>query len=182
MKIYIIRHGKVDLNWSSYSDSETFDRECLEYDHAPIVDIAYERPQTDCRNICVSSLSRTRDTAVRIFGEAEYDSTPLIDEVPLRSAFDTRIRMPRWFWEVSGRVQWFFNSKRQKETRKATKARADRFIDKVMDEGSDLILVTHEFYMHTLLKRFGKRGFRIISKRRIHYRNGEYAIISNEEK
>ena len=32
MKIYLMRHGKVDFKWESFYTSEAFDRACAEYD------------------------------------------------------------------------------------------------------------------------------------------------------
>lgn len=80
------------------------------------------------RIVIISSLNRSRDTARKLFGERHFRKTELIDEVPLKSGFDSARKMPLWFWNVLGRVQWAFNSSRQIERRRQTRRRARRFL------------------------------------------------------
>ena len=42
---------------------------------------------------------------------------------PLRSSFDTKFKLPLWFWNLSGRLQWLINSSRQPEGRLRTQER-----------------------------------------------------------
>lgn len=37
----------------------------------------------------------------------------LINEVPLKSSFDTKMNVPLWFWNLVGRLQWFINCRKQ---------------------------------------------------------------------
>ena len=104
-----------------------------------------------------------------------YDNSELINEVPLRSSFDTKREMPLWFWNSSGRLQWFFNSKRQPEGRKQTIERARRFVELICNNNDDCAVVTHGFFMHTLIQEIPKAGF-IMSYSSVKYKNGEYVI------
>ena len=84
-------------------------------------------PHFNHQNIYISTLSRSKETAISIFGQIHLRQTGLIDEVPLRSAFDSKIRLPLWFWNFAGRIQWFFNIERQIEGRFNTKKTCKKF-------------------------------------------------------
>ena len=94
-----------------------------------------------------------------------------IREVPLRSAFDTTIKVPLWAWNVSGRMQWFFNRKRQAESRKETIKRADDVIRILEQNRQDCILVTHGFFMKTLVQRMKKHGYEIRGNQKLGFGN-----------
>ncbi len=96
-------------------------------------------------------------------------------EVPLRSSFDTDKKMPLWFWNISGRLQWFFNNPRQAEGREQTRERAKQFIAMIGNENVDCAVITHGFFMHTLLHEMKKAGFRT-DRSSAAYKNGEYII------
>ncbi len=175
MKIIIIRHGEVDFRWSGWCTSEEFDKECCEYDIAPIKNLDLEIPEIKYRSIYISSLLRSRDTAKMLFAEEELKETELIKEVPLRSSVDTGKKMPLWFWNLSGRLQWLVNSTRQSEGRRQTRIRAREFVDLLLKDEVDCAVITHGFYMHTLLREMNKAGFRT-SKAHAAYKNGEYVV------
>jgi len=121
-------------------------------------------------------LSRSKETAISIFGKGDFRQTGLIDEVPLRSAFDSKIRLPLWFWNIVGRIQWFFNIERQIEGRFNTKKRAKSFVNMLCKDGENAIVVTHGFFMYTLLNVFKEAGFRY-DKSYVYYKNGSYAVV-----
>ena len=175
MKILVIRHGEVCYNWSRWCTSEEFDIECIAYDQASIKYTAYKLPSIDTDNVFISSLSRSRETAESIFNNFTLRRTEWVDEVPLKSSFDTEIRLPLWFWNLSGRLQWYVNSSKQPEGRYCTQERARKIVDLICREGIDGVIVTHGFFMHTLLREMKQRGF-IIGNSRISYQNGGYVI------
>ena len=122
--------------------------------------------------VYTSRLERSKRTALYLYGEAALKQTELLDEVPLKSGFDTELRLPLWFWNLLGRIQWFLNYPRQAEPRRLTERRAKKLVGKVCAVGEDCILVTHGFYMHTLVKEFQKAGFKT-KQRRAYYQNGQ---------
>ena len=160
MKVIIIRHGPVAYDWERTYSSCEFDKACTQYDKAPIMRMSYDIP---------------RDTAIEIFGNKDFICTELVSEVPLGSSFDCRMELPLWFWNITGRVQWFLNSNRQAESRKETKARASKFVELLNNDDCESVVVTHGFYMHTLVKEMQKAGFRI-SKSMRNYKNGDYVV------
>ena len=175
MKIIIIRHGKVNYSWNKRYTSEEFDQACREYDAAPIKDEQYEIPDIKYQRVIISGLSRTRDTAENLHVNVKVKKTDLINEVPLHSSLDTKLRLPIWYWNIAGRLQWFFNSPRQDESCIETRKRARRFVNILSKGNKDCLVVTHGFYMHTLLSEMKKAGF-TIGKTHSKYKNGEYVV------
>ncbi|SFV05009.1 histidine phosphatase family protein [Butyrivibrio sp. INlla21] len=177
MKVVIIRHGVVDYKMSRRCNSEEFDQDVKRYDEAPILPMEYHVPTGDYKSYYVSSLSRTLATARDIFGDKEYISTELLDEVPLSSSIKTNKRLPLAFWKISSRLQWLFNSKRPKEGKKDTVIRANKFIDDLIEKNEDCAVVSRGFFMITLLSEMKKRGFAVEGKN-AGFTNGECVIVS----
>lgn len=174
-KVYIVRHGRVDFRWRSWCNSEEFDSDGQEYDRSPLTNDKYSIPGLADGKIYISTLPRTKDTALMLFGQKEFIVSELIHEVPLRSGFDTKLKLPRWFWYVLGRLQWYMNNSRQPETRKYSRERAGRFIELICNDDIDCTVVTHGFFMHTLLSELKKAGFSV-PKTHAKYRNGECIV------
>ncbi len=173
MNVMIIRHGKVDFQWRSRSTSEQFDRDCMAYDKAEITSFSARIPGNKSAKIYISSLPRSRDTAIQIFGKKNFTATKLLDEVPLRSSIVSKIKLPLLFWNLSGRLQWFFNHPRQPEGRKNTVSRAERFVEMLLQKKEDCFVITHGFFMHILIVCLKKKGF-CINHKKLKYANGEY--------
>lgn len=106
MKVIIIRHGPVAYDWERTYSSCEFDKACTQYDKAPIMRMSYDIPVFNLKRAYVSTLLRSRDTAIEIFGNKDFICTELVSEVPLGSSFDCRMELPLWFWNITGRVQW----------------------------------------------------------------------------
>ena len=175
MRAVIIRHGKVDFQWRKWSTSEQFNEDCKMYDKAQIFSLLLGDSLIDCQTIYISSLQRSRETANQLFGERDFISTKLIDEVPLCASVTSNKKLPLIFWNISGRLQWFLNIHSQKECRKETVYRAKQFIENIAEKESDCIIVTHGFFMHTLLSQMKKQAFQI-NHTRLCYSNGECVI------
>lgn len=161
MRITIIRHGKVDMYWQKRYTSKEYDEACQAYDLAPIEPICRQQTKGRAEVIYVSTLSRSRQTAELLFGEQAFVETKLLNEVPLRSFGDCRSSLPLWIWNVGGRLQWLWQSKRQQEGRVATRKRARRLVHGLLKKNKDCILVTHGFYMRVLIKELTRQGFTV---------------------
>ena len=81
--------------------------------------------------------------------------------------------MPLWFWNLTGRLQWFINCRRQVEGRRQTRERAKEFVELIKNDDMDVAVVTHGFYMHTLLQEMKKAGF-MMTGYSVKFKNGEY--------
>lgn len=158
MKITIIRHGKVNMKWKKWYTSEQFDRDCAKYDISPICPID-DTPEELRGEIYISTLQRSFQTAERLFGKRTFVETELLNEVPLRSFCDSKISLPLWMWNVGGRLQWMMQSRRQPERKADTQKRARRLVENLIEQNRDCILVSHGFFMRTLITELKRQGF-----------------------
>ena len=131
----------------------------------------------DVQTIYISAMDRALQTAEKIFGGADFNRTSQLNEVPLRSGFDTVIKMPLWFWNILGRLQWLIRNKRQPEGRRKTVKRAEQFVNTIIKRNEDCAIVTHGFFMHTLIRIMKNVGFKA-DKERVNYRNGEVILLT----
>lgn len=178
MKVVLLRHGEVDMQWNKKYSSAEFDRACRNYDTSPIKEISKEFKLKNKYNeakIYISTLPRTKETAVKVFGENIFYKSELLNEVPLKSFIDTGSKLPLGIWNVMGRLQWFFNNSRQRETKQETEERAKKAILMLEENNEDCYVVTHGFYLKVLLKELEKEGFKI-DKRRIKLKNLEEVV------
>lgn len=171
MKITIIRHGKVSMKWPKKCTSVEFDKACAEYDQRDLEDINIFPLTITVGRIYVSELSRSIDTAKRLFPNSESHEVLEIGEVPLKSFIDTQKRLPLWIWNVLGRVQWYLGSERQLEKRKDTMQRAHKVIDLCESRKEDCVLVTHGFFIHTLIKVLKSRGYNLVGNNQLDIKN-----------
>lgn len=176
MEVTIIRHGKVKHTWKKSCSSDEFDEECRLYDIAPIEEMT-SVSVTDTSKIYISTLDRSFQTAKKMYGDGLFCRTELINEVPMKSAFDTKVKLPTWFWSISARVQWLTISSRQPESRLQTIRRAECFTQDIIGKSENCVLVTHGFFMHTLISVMKQRGFNC-DKTSAHYKNGEAIIMT----
>lgn len=161
MKIHIIRHGVVDMKWEKHYDSASFDKACSTYDTSSIKpsDIRYKDFNNE--KIYISGLSRTRETALMLFGNRTFYKSELFNEVPLRSFKDTKRMIHLIVWKVIGRMQWILGNERQIESRMQTIERANKAIDMLEQENADCYVVTHACFANTFINELKRRGYKI---------------------
>ena len=167
---------EVKHTWEKYCSSEEFDDECRLNDIAPIEEMT-KAAICDASIIYISTLDSSYQTAKKMYGERSFCRTELINEVPLKSAFDTQLKLPTWYWNILGRLQWLANSSRQPEPRSQTEKRAERFTRGIVKRNEDCVVVTHGFFMHTLISVMKQRSFNC-DKTSAHYKNGEAIIMT----
>lgn len=162
VRIIVIRHEKVDMTWDKKYNSAAYDLACEYYDRCPVAfpDKKYAKI-VGARKVYISELSRTYDTACRLFNGTDFVKTSLLNEVPLRSFRDTQRAYPLWVWNFIGRLQWFLGKGRQPERREETRIRAREMIGLVEKRQEDCYLVTHGFYMRVLIGELRRCGYRI---------------------
>ena len=97
MKVIIMRYLKVKYLWKKWYTSDEFEKECKEYDRSFVEHTEQNFSDVNYKAVYISTLSRSKETAISIFGKGDFRQTGLIDEVPLRSAFDSKIRLLLWF-------------------------------------------------------------------------------------
>ncbi len=181
MQIIIIRHAKVDMSWDKEYNSATYDLACDRYNECPIISVSNESSAMpiwafgecregsnieyskidDTKTVYISELSRTYETACRLFKNTDFVRTALLNEVPLKSFKDTNKNYPLWFWNFAGRLQWFLQSKRQMESKEETVIRAKEMMKLLEERWEDCYLVTHGFFMRVFMKELKKQGYKI---------------------
>ncbi len=170
MKIYLMRHFKVNFSWKKMYNSADFDIAYNAYDNSLIIpkniglNISF-------KNLYISHLSRTNET----FKSLRLTSTPvktdLLNEVPLKSFTKLPFKIPTTLWFVIGRIQWYFNISRQIEGKRKTNLRIKEFLALIEKEKQDCLIIGHGFYfaqMRIILKKNGYLGHNIR-----HYKNGQ---------
>lgn len=168
MRITIIRHGKVNMKWPEKCSSAEFDWACEKYD---IEDVKPLQMEVQADKVYVSKLPRSLNTAKELFPNMESYEISELGEVPLKSFKDTQKNLPLWLWNVFGRIQWFTGSPRQLEKRKETILRANKVVDILEQENGDCVLVTHSFFMKTLVRVLKKKGYKLVGSKGIMVEN-----------
>ena len=159
------------MKWPKKCSSTDFDMACAEYDRSDLECINTIPFNKHAGRIYVSKLPRSINTAKILFPNDEYHEMPELGEVPLKSFIDTKKRLPLWIWNVLGRMQWYIGSVRQLEKRTDTIQRANRVIDLCESENRDCILVTHGFFMNTMIKVLKYRGYLLVGNNQLDIKN-----------
>ena len=157
------------MKWPKKCSSDDFDKACAEYDRSDLENIGIIPFDVPIGRIYVSKLLRSVNTAKSMFPDKEYFEMSEIGEVPLKSFMDLSRRLPLWVWNVLGRIQWYIGSTRQLENRNDTIQRANKAIDLCENANGDCILVTHGFFMKTLIKVLKNRKYQLLG-------NNQFAI------
>jgi broad specificity phosphatase PhoE len=169
MKIVLIRHGRVLLDWAGRCDSETYDRNNRLYDEAPIAPLpAMAIP---IEKVYISELPRSAATAAFLRGGKSIEKTGLINEVPVGSFVDTRLRLPLWLWNVASTIQWLRGAPRAREALRDTQGRIDAFLELLAERGEDCIVVGHGMYFYRMMLTMKRRGY--AGRIHRHMENGE---------
>lgn len=157
MKLILMRHYKVLLPKEKYMDSATYDKWCIDYNTAPIKNMTV--PKLPEYRLYASSMQRAKETAYLATGRRpeELDG---VYELTFNSFMDTKKKLPFWLWELMARLQWLFNSKRQKETRTMTMKRLKPPLALMIERDEDAIIVMHSFVMRIFSRLLIKSGFK----------------------
>lgn len=160
MNIYIIRHAKVKKEWPKVCNATELDAVCQEYDQADIVWPTPLEEPIQYEKVYVSRLPRSLWTAQGLFPGQELEQLR-VEEVPIRSFMNWNVRLPLAVWSFFGRLQWYMNCSRQPELRRQTLARTEETIDLLENRQENCVIVTHGFYINTLIRCLKKRGYEI---------------------
>jgi len=85
---------------------------------------------------------------------------PDLAEVENTAFFFTRIPFPTLLRKIASRIAWFYNYKKMKETRRQTRVRARRVILGILQGKTNVLLITHGFFMRCLQDELHKLGFK----------------------
>lgn len=159
MKTLIVSIGKTAVSRERSCDSSEFDRLRQAESACDIIPIEDKRISADGRQVYVGPGRAARQTAEQYFTDASITVEPLLDEIPQRSYKDTNKKLPLWLWRLMACLQQFFGIRRQPETKKQAKARAEKLIAQLEAQGRDCILVSYPGFIKVLLDRFQAHGY-----------------------
>ncbi len=163
MRITVIRHARVDFVFPKSFGPEGQIEASRGYNESPIDPSGIQRIETGDA-IYISELRRSRETALAMFGDRPMIRSELLNEVPLLPFTRANIRLPSLVWDIFGRIAWNFRKGSQPEKKAQTRARADRAIDRIEEEGRDCYVITHAFFIRTLFRQLKKRGYKTDSR------------------
>lgn len=173
MRVKIIRHGKVDMNWKKRYTSAEYDTVWDRYDEMDIFPIPADRHTEiyPSGRVYVTDMKRTHQTAKQYLGTGDFTVLPgMMNEVPLKPFIRSRIPLHKRIFDIIGRIQWYIPWSRQPETRRGTYRRCDELIRFLEEKDEDCVLVLHGFFMHALLGAFKKHGY-VLDRKPIVIRN-----------
>lgn len=164
MNIGIIRHFKVDLYKKKFMTSKEFKEWEENYNKSGVIKKEVKLMGIKWDKCYSSTLIRARVTAKHVYNK-EIVHSDLIRETIIDPIFKTNLKLPYWFWGVSGRIAWYLNHKSQEENKAITLKKAEKFINILLEDANkegneNILIVTHGFFMYSLQKELKKRGFK----------------------
>jgi|SRR3989339_450886 len=184
MKIFLIRHAKVQYSWQKKYSSSSFNKACKEYDSASIVKISNDKVENINAivgknfEILTSELFRTKDTAKQLFGNTKFVSSILLNEIPLLSYCTTEKEKSTWKWKIFGRLQWLLGNKKQKSKEIIIKE-IKNIIEYICKSKINKVVIGHGFYFLILIKELRKIGWKVNSVGRM--KNLDIVICKKED-
>ena len=163
LRIGLIRHFKVKDHKNFFMTSKQFKEWEENYNKSDVIIKDVKLMGIKWDKCYSSTLIRAKITAQSVYKE-EIVKSDLIRETIIDPIFKSNLKLPYWFWAVTGRIAWYFNHKSQEENKIITKDKVRKFVDELQEEakreGSEnILIVTHGFFMYSLQKELKKRGF-----------------------
>lgn len=159
MKIILIRHFKTDMEWQAHYTAATYDNAMQSYKLAHILPVDAQRVAGGEYAFYCSTAPCTSETIALLFDVHTVTKTPLLDEVALRSFTDDLKLRTLAEWQRRAKRQWRRGDSRQSETKSQTEARAGKLLDMLESEGKSCVLVSHEFYLRTIIRTLKARNY-----------------------
>ena len=152
------------MKWPKTCNSSEYEEACLKYNEADIKPMKEKQPKADGYVILTSSEKRAKQTARMLFGDSTFHETDLLSEVPIAPFTDTNRKLPRWMFDVLGRLQWIVGSSRQPESRSETRERARKAAALIDRQDCDCVVISHGFFLRVLLREYSRRKGYTISR------------------
>jgi len=157
MKLILVRHLKVNYRWKSFYNSKGYEKACADYDLSGVVDSGFVK----CSEfeVITSTMIRSVQTSKIIFGKDPDFTDDSICEVPMKPFITTSILFPKIMWDVVGRIQWRLGIKTQAENYLDSINRINKFIDKLVLQDRNYIVICHGWVIKLMIKQLKKKGF-----------------------
>ena len=178
MKIVLIRHFKVGFKWKRFYNSAGFETASGSYNSSPVI-----RSDTGFKSkdrLITSTMSRAMETSRYIFGRDPDHCDNNLCEVPIKPFANTKIPLPKLFWDVIGRLQWRLGIDKQPESYQQSRERVRKFLNALIEKGDNVVIVCHGWIIKLLIKELKAQGF--IGPSPVFVRNGvPYEYVSEKK-
>lgn len=174
LQIYLIRHAKPDLEKKFFCSAQQAQNYIENYNKAPIQNITTGRVKIEFykpHQIYCSSLPRSQETALKLFGDAcSIVSDSIFREFELKIInANAIVNLPLGLWKGLSRVSWLLGFNHQGiESHKKAKRRAVLSADNLENiarQEETAILVGHGMMNAAIAKELKKRGWRFVRKK-----------------
>lgn len=178
MKVVLIRHFKVGFKWKFFYNSHEYEIACAGYNAAAVIKTPLEVAPT--QKLVTSTMARAMETSRIVFARDPDHSHDELCEVPIKPFATTRLRLPKVIWDIVGRLQWRLNLRPQPEPYRDSRKRVHAFIDKLVSEGDDSIIVCHGWIIKLMIPKLLASGFK--GPKPLYIRNGvPYEYIRKDQ-
>jgi broad specificity phosphatase PhoE len=161
MKIILIRHFKVDFDWRFAYNSQDYENACCAYDKSA-VRIGNLRINTNDR-IYSSTLIRAVQTAEKVFNKLPDFYSDSLREIPIVPFMRTKEAIPRFIWNIIGRIQWRCNSQKQPETFLSSCSRIEKLVDSIIAQNENCYIIAHGFVIKLIIWKLKAANFKGLS-------------------
>lgn len=175
--LYLYRHAAVDFDTTGRVAFRDFRALVDAYNAAPLVNFLPQQPVPRCDFIITSSLRRSPDTAMEIFGYMDvHDGVFREAELPDLPNLPFRAK-PKTLFALA-RILWFLGRRKNCESRDRFYARVDRaamLIVRASDEHPCIALIGHGVMNHFLKRALRKHKFE--PQRNPSRAHGEFTLL-----
>ncbi|MBU9723213.1 MULTISPECIES: histidine phosphatase family protein [Bacillaceae] len=160
MKIGLVRHFEVQLGYpKGRVNAEGLRNWASEYDVSEVITRDVQISDGEWGNCFSSDLYRAQVTAESIY-QREITYLEDLREIPVAPCLPSKWKLPLSFHLVAGRIAWYVNHKSQPETRTSVIKRLNQFLDRVIENGDNTLVVSHGGIIIFLRRELLRRGFK----------------------
>ena len=160
MKIILICQADTDMKWEERYDAVSFERAVETELGCSAVSEGVRQIDASAYRVYTGTSRACMQTAEILFEQTgPIESTPLLDDVPIRAFRKTGRTLPLWLWKTMAGVQWRAESHRQGETIRQTERRVGQLADQLETESRDCIVICRGLTLTALKTVLRHRGF-----------------------
>ena len=180
MKIGLLRHFEVQRGYPNrFVTTDELMKWVEEYDASDVVVKDIDLHDMDWRKCYSSDLGRAAITANSVFNGEVYFIKEL-REIRISPIFPKLWKLPVFVHLFFIRMAWWVNHKSQPESKSEVLKKIKNLVDKVVQEGEDVLIVGHGGIMIYMRKELLRRGFHGPRFRRPE--NGKLYVYDREKK
>lgn len=173
----MVRHFRVDLKRRQFMNSKEYNEHFYNYDRAEVIpnEVVIDKEWDKC--YC-STLPRAVTTAHTVY-HGEIITSKALVEIPTAAHYNIDLKLPYYVWTFINRVAWIRNHISQPEGRRATMKRLNEFVDMILKENyENVLIVSHAGTMYELQRILRRKGFK--GERFLKPKNGRLYSMSND--